>query len=78
MIAQQIDMKPYEEQLGIVFSGLIEADKINQRRPYMNALLRIAALICHESDEPKKALEMAKMVMDAALNEDENTSILLQ
>jgi hypothetical protein len=78
MNAKQIDMQPYQDQLGVVFYGLLEADKIDQRRPYMNALLRIAALICHESDEPKKAFEMAKMVMEAALNEDESTPNLIQ
>ena len=60
-----------ERYLGAMFQGLVEADEADERREFMNAILRIAAMVIYESTEPEKSREIAIAVIDAALDEPE-------
>jgi hypothetical protein len=58
-----------EKHLSVVAEGLFVADVANERREYMNALLRIIAMICYESNDPQRSYEIACAVIQAAMDE---------
>jgi hypothetical protein len=64
----------YDRHLNQVYAGLLAADELEERRFYMNALLRVAAAVCYESPEPEAAYERACLVIKAAMDEGEATS----
>ena len=58
-----------ERHLDQVFTGLVEADAKNERREYMNALLRVIAMVCYESADPERSVEISIAVIKAAMQE---------
>jgi|LauGreDrversion4_2_1035121.scaffolds.fasta_scaffold2641094_2 hypothetical protein len=64
----------YEKHLSQVYAGLLAADELNERRFYMNALLRVVAAVCYESPDPDVAYERSCLVIKSAMEEGEATS----